>query len=63
MFVHPYLRPRVEISSRVKHDFRSLCVAPASDSRNRGRRYYQKTLESGRSSARITILERETKVF
>ncbi|MQL86564.1 hypothetical protein Taro_019083 [Colocasia esculenta] len=39
------------------------CGCPARDSRNRGRRYCQKTFETGRSSTIIIILEYEMKVF
>ncbi|MQM10047.1 hypothetical protein Taro_042935 [Colocasia esculenta] len=45
-----------------RRDRLAPCVGSASDSRNRGNRYCQKTLESGRSSARIAISECATKV-
>ncbi|MQM18506.1 hypothetical protein Taro_051500 [Colocasia esculenta] len=53
-------RSRVELNTTSDlRDRPTPCVVPASDSHNRGRRYCQKTLESGRSSARITISECE----
>ncbi|MQL95127.1 hypothetical protein Taro_027791 [Colocasia esculenta] len=46
-----------------RHDWPTPCGCPARDSRDRGRRYYEKIFETGRSLAGITILECEMKVF
>ncbi|MQM21647.1 hypothetical protein Taro_054692 [Colocasia esculenta] len=66
MFVNPYQRlgrrSRVELNTTSDRRERlTPCVGSVTDSRNRGRRYCQKTLESERWSARIALLECETK--